>query len=162
MIHSTRQTIRMRLLIVFLICLASFVLGAAQTQGFEDTIRLPGVNYMDIDDIVYHDDHLYIQGSVYNPSIERWCIYIACLDTTGNLLWHREYCDTLTFDHLAVNSPSRFAFSPDGEQIVLPFSYFSQRDLGWLILDTMGIVTYQGKYVNNEKTIYPIDIAFQD
>ncbi len=116
---------------------------------------------LNIDDIVYHNDHLYVRGNKWIDSIGIWGLFVAQLDTNGTILWQNTIYDTTLQTSYTVNTPTRFNIADDGE-IMLPNKYFHLGRIAFTVLDSSGVESFTKSYSHVGRTIYPMEVMKYD
>lgn len=119
------------------------------------------IRNLNIDDIVYHDDHLYVRGNKWIDSIGIWGLFVAQLDTNGTILWQNTIYDTTLQSSYSVNTPTRFSITED-ELIILPNYFFHLNRLALTVLDSSGNEIFTEKYPHVGITIYPGEVIKRD
>ena len=132
-----------------------FIIDVKGQAGFTKILNLPNSGNVDIDGINFHNNYLYISGNSYDPTDELWGTFIAKLDTTGEIIWHKEFFDSLKND-LIVNLPCRFSFGVNNTILSLAFS--SSHAMELMVNDSTGNPIFQKQFETNDKFIFPMDV----
>lgn len=141
------------LLLVFNIC--EDVSLYAQS-GYKKILSYTDSRSLNIDDIIFHNDHLFLSGNAYTLGTDFWGHSLAELDTNGVVIWQKTYFDTSNSDHLIANSPCRFFLN--GNRIIILDNVFFRNNLRLLITDTLGFEISQHEFINKDFTIFPQNI----
>ena len=145
-----------RLLLILSISLFGNNKASCQ-QGFQDYIDLAGFINPGIDDINFHQDHVWISGNYYNDSLGLWSMYVAKLDTTGKVLWAQSHYDTSMQSSVITNTPTRFSINAQN-QLLIPQKYFEENNLGLFILDSLGRLLHSAKYDRGNRHYFSMDV----
>ncbi len=141
-----------------IICWASMGIIPIEAQGFQKVITSTnGLKTINIDDVIFRDDQLYIRGNEFIDSLNLWGLFVAALDTNGNVIWHNTVYDTsLQFNWIA-NAPTRFDISESGD-FLLPNKMYESNQLALTVLDSVGNERFTQRYNHIGRTIYPREV----
>lgn len=112
---------------------------------------------MDMDDIQFHNNQLYVSGTAFIDSVNLWGLILAKVDTNGMLLWKTTFHDTSLASHIVLNSPSRFLITKN-QKFILPVYYYNTGKMGILITDSLGHEINHVLYDNDGLSIFPFDV----
>lgn len=112
---------------------------------------------MDMDDIQFHNSHLFVSGTAFIDSVNLWGLILAKVDTNGVVLWKKTYHDTSLSSHIVLNSPSRFLITKE-HNIILPAYYYNLGKMGLFITDSLGHEINHVLYNHDGLSIFPFDV----
>lgn len=115
------------------------------------------INHIDIDDIIFNNDQLIVRGNRYIDSLGIWGLFVATLDTSGYILWHKTLIDTTHQSHWVARTPTKFRID-NTQNILLPNYYFNSNQLALTVVDSAGNEKFTKKYSHDGFTIYPGDV----
>ena len=135
--------------------MSAYTTGISQ-NGFLKFILEDRSERMDIDDIKFKNDKLYVRGNLWIDSLSRLGSYVARLDTFGNPDQIILIYDTSLNTSILTNTPTRLNITEDN-YILLPNYFFETNTVGLTVLDSVGNMIFFTGYPKNEFTIFPID-----
>ncbi len=138
-----------------LICLTAFAKSAVSQSGWNKFIDVPHLENINLDDLIYENDTIYIRGNIYIDSIQKWGLYFAAIDTTGQVLWYNQIADTATNSHIVDTSPSCDFYRSENGTFAAPFHFFETQKLGFLLLDSAGEPTHWNQFSYDGLHAYP-------
>lgn len=95
----------------------------------------------------YYDDHLVLYGIILPPDSTKWGLFVAQLDTFGEVLRWVEIHDS-TSSFAAAYHSTIFDISESGD-IVLPLNYFGTSAIGLAVLDNELNVRFVENYTDD-------------
>ncbi|MBK9983622.1 MAG: T9SS type A sorting domain-containing protein [Saprospiraceae bacterium] len=138
---------------IWLVCLFLMPMTFFAQSGYKKILSYTDSRSLNIDDIIFHNDHLFLSGNAYTLGADHWGHSLAELDTNGVVIWQKTYFDTSSTTNLIANSPCRFYF--DGKRILALDYIFERNNLNLVITDSVGNVLEQGEFINSESSIFP-------
>lgn len=112
---------------------------------------------LNIDDILFLNDQLYVRGNIFIDSLGIWGLFIASIDTNSTVLWHKTIFDSTLQYNWVANSPTRFYLADDGE-IVIPNYFYESNQLALTVLDSNGTELFTKSFTHDGFTIFPRNV----
>lgn len=135
-----------------------YTIGICQNGYLSFILKDQEMN-INIDDIQYKDDKLYVRGNILLDSIGQFGTFIAELDTLANLEDIHVVYDNFGGISMVNNTPTRFTII-DNNNILLPNKLFQTNTLNFIVLDSLRNIVVDQHYPKSELTIYPFE-AFE-
>lgn len=137
---------------IFLICQIALNNSLLGQQGYLSFILKEQEANVNIDDIIFKNDNLYVRGNILIDSIGRFGLFVAQLDTMGNTKkFNFEYEPGVS---MITNTPTRFQISENNE-LILPNYYFATNTLALSVWDSSGTSLISKGFPKFERSIFP-------
>lgn len=128
-------------------------------NGFLSLIMKEQNMNINIDDILYHEDRLFVRGNILLDSIGQFGAFVAELDTFANLLDIHAFYDSSLAISIISNTPTRFTIT-NNDYFLMPNFLFQKNELNFIVLNDIREIVFYKSYVKPDLTVFPFE-AFQ-